>query len=321
MLVAGCSAIARYRARERPRCAGSLTLCSLDDGLHRGSPRRLSTEVFATPSHHTSNGDHIATRYSPLSALWCVRPEVVKSPNDDHIATRYHLSRPSGDDAQRIASRSATDRDPPRPPLTRNASASFQTRPIPNRAHQPLGHSAGRNPHWPRHQHARGGLPQSTGRRPTNPRQAQSELLYSSPGTIHATPMSAPASDRAKEAARAARHVEMTRPGWRWCSTVIGRRAKGATPQPLVDPLPRRIGSSRALLRPLTITPRRSPRRCFAFTRLKLTLHDKETDDAEGPESAPVGVATLFCESGPRYCVAPLPLGDAPLPHSPSPRV
>ena len=249
MLVAGCSAIARYRARERPRCAGSLTLCSLDDGLHRGSPRRLSTEVFTTPSHHTSSDDHSHALFQP--------------------------SRPSGDDAQRIASRSATDRDPPRPPLTRNASASFQTRPIPNRAHQPLGHSAGRSPHWPRHQHARGGLPQSTGRRPTNPRRAQSELLYPPPGTIHATPMSAPASDRANEAARAARHVEMTRPGWRWCSTVIGRRAKGAAPQPLVDPLPRRIGSSRALLRPLTITPRRSPRRCFAFTRLKLTLHDK----------------------------------------------
>ena len=95
------------------------------------------------------------------------------------LPLRYHFSRSFGDDAQRIATRSATDHDPPRPPLTRNASASFQTRPIPNRAHQPLGRSAGRSPHWPRHQHARGGLPQSTGRRPTNPRQAQSELLCS----------------------------------------------------------------------------------------------------------------------------------------------
>ena len=189
-----------------------------------------------------------------------------------HSLALFYHSRPSGDDAQRIATRSATDHDPPRPPLTRNASASFQTRPIPNRAHQPLGHSAGRSPHWPRHQHARGGLPQSTGRRPTNPRQAQSELLYPPPGTIHATPMSAPASDRANEAARAARHVEMTRPGWRWCSTVIGRRAKGAAPQPLVDPLPRRIGSSRALLRPLTI------RHTAAFTSPLLRIHSSQTD-------------------------------------------
>ena len=75
--VAGCSAIARYRARERPRCAGSLTLCSLDDGLHRGSPRRLSTEVFATPSHHTSNDDHSHTLFQPS------RPS-----SDDHVATR-----------------------------------------------------------------------------------------------------------------------------------------------------------------------------------------------------------------------------------------
>ena len=233
---------------------------------------------------------------------------------DDHIATRFHLSRPFGDGAQRI-------RDPlcngsrPATLTFRNASASFQTRPIPNRAHQPLGHSVGRSPHWPRHQHARGGLPQSTGRRPTNPRQAQSELPYLPPGTIHATPMSAPASDLANEAAHAVRHVEMTRPGWRWCSTLIGRRAKSAPPQPLVDPPLRRIGSSRALLRPVTITPRRSPRRCFVFTHLELTLHVKWTADAEGPESTPVGVATLLCESGPRYCAAPLPLGDAPLPH------
>ena len=50
--VVGCSADVRLRAKERPRCAGSLSLRSLDVGRHRGSPRRLSTEVFTVPPHN-----------------------------------------------------------------------------------------------------------------------------------------------------------------------------------------------------------------------------------------------------------------------------
>ena len=50
--VVGCSADVRLRAKERPRCAGSLSLRSLDVERHRGSPRRLSTEVFAVPPHN-----------------------------------------------------------------------------------------------------------------------------------------------------------------------------------------------------------------------------------------------------------------------------
>ena len=65
--VVGCSADVRLRAKERPRCAGSLSLRSLDVERHRGSPRRLSTEVFTAPPHHTSTTT--ATALSPLSVF------------------------------------------------------------------------------------------------------------------------------------------------------------------------------------------------------------------------------------------------------------
>ena len=56
--VVGCSADVRLRAKERPRCAGSLSLRSLDVERHRGSPRRLSTEVFAVPPHNLNRRPH-----------------------------------------------------------------------------------------------------------------------------------------------------------------------------------------------------------------------------------------------------------------------
>ena len=63
--VVGCSADVRLRAKERPRCAGSLSLRSLDVERHRGSPRRLSTEVFAVPPHNLNRRPQYATALFP----------------------------------------------------------------------------------------------------------------------------------------------------------------------------------------------------------------------------------------------------------------
>ena len=113
--VVGCSADVRLRAKERPRCAGSLSLRSLDVERHRGSPRRLSTEVFTAPPHNLNRRPqcHHVVSFSAF------RHSAVMANGRQFVLF------------QRIATGS--------PALTRHASASCRTRPILNRALQPLG--------------------------------------------------------------------------------------------------------------------------------------------------------------------------------------
>ena len=168
--VVGCSADVRLRAKERPRCAGSLSLRSLDVERHRGSPRRLSTEVFAVPPHNLNRRPQYATALFPSRHSAMIRS--VLTTDRDRIA-RPHSAR------KRVVPDSTDTESSPE-----GLSGS--------KAHRFAGHSP----------KARGGFAPIDWTSPNqSPRRAQSsKVLCPPPGTIHATLTRVSASDQAVEA-------------------------------------------------------------------------------------------------------------------------